>query len=254
MSANKKQVPKSSYDLRNSSAVFVSSSKGNLSSNVIRESSSIIKLSSNSFESSSDIIKLLKEHPNFARAKFSGLSAERLNAIAAAILSGLALAGGVALIVISWGAVAGPGIVLATSMLIGTGTGGITSSVRGIITNDFSWQEWSKRTASSALLTLLTFGAGYGAGNLAGMALVGTLTEVQVKTVGSLAGALVGGSTRPAVYTLISKIEDRPLEAFNLIIESAQGILGGAYAGFVGARTAIINYEKACTLKHIVDK
>lgn len=193
--------------------------------------------------STDDIIYLLREHPQFVRFGLPGLSSDRMNAVVAAVVSGMAIAGGVAITVVTAGSAPSVFVVLSSSMLMGVGSTGMKSAIQGITMNEFKWSEWGREVGKSGFLTLITFGAGYAAGNLAGIALVGKWTESQVKIAGMVAGGLTGGATRTVAHTIITKMEGKPIEMFNLVFEAGEGILGGAYAGWLGAHSAVVDYK-----------
>ncbi|CAF3354441.1 unnamed protein product [Rotaria socialis] len=170
-------------------------------------------LSSQQFKSSDDILRYLKLHPDFQR-----MPPSQLQPILAAILSGLIFIGGVALIVVS-GGTATPGIILSTSLLI----------------------EFAKRNAVSAGLTIITFGAGYGAGNLMGIVLVGTgLTETSIQTLGTITGAIVGSGIRTGSYCVLTKIEGTPIETLQLVLEGVGGAIAGRFAGYLCVKASLI--------------
>lgn len=109
----------------------VSSDKFSSCSEIWHEGSDIIKHSSEIFTSSEDILRYLKEHPDFQK-----MPPSQLEAILAAIISGLLAIGGVALAIVSGGA-ATPGVILGTSLLIGTGVTGMQNAISGAIKKKF---------------------------------------------------------------------------------------------------------------------
>ena len=151
--------------------------------------------STENFKSSDDILSYLRSHPDFQH-----MPPSQLEPILAAILSGLLVVGGVIIIVVSGGTSA-PGIILATSLVICTGLSGVGTAISGTINRNFSWAEFATKSAITARLTLITFGAGFGAGSLTGLALVGHLTETAIKTLGTVAGAGI----RTGAYCVIGR-------------------------------------------------
>lgn len=70
-------------------------------------------------------------------------------------------------------------------------------------------------------LTLITFGAGYGAGYLSGLALMSStqLTSTSIKALGAVAGALAGSGVRTGAYFIINEIEGKKFEVLTLVLE-----------------------------------
>lgn len=202
------------------------------------------------FSSSNDILRIIQQNPHIVKCK-----PERQCAIVAAIISGLSVASGVALIVVSGGATT-PGLVLSSSLFISTGVSGLQNSITGMVNNDFDWSQWATITARSAGLTLITFSAGYGAGYLTGLSLIGKgFTNLQIKAYGAVAGKIAGATVRTSAYIIISRNEDNGLDFFSLVMEGISGASSGGYAGFVGAKGAIIKItEEPLMIRKILIK
>jgi hypothetical protein len=227
----------SSNYIGNSSNVIRSSSSTYKSSNNVINSSNIITKSSQNFSSSNDILLYLKTHPHFVRGQ---LADKTFDAILAAITSGLSITGGVVLAIVSGGTTS-PGIILCSSLLISTGVSGGQNAISGLINNNFSWTDWAIKTATSGGVTLLTFGGGFLAGNITGMALMGKgLSETCIKTMGACAGAFAGAGIRTGTYVIINQIEGKDVEMLQLILEGVSGAISGGFAGYLGAKCAIL--------------
>lgn len=225
------RAPILSTEYIESSSSHFSSSDTILNSSEIFRSSDNITQSSSVFKSSDDILTYLKNHPGYQTTPSS-----ELEAILAIVASSLAVVGGVALIVVSGGS-ATPGVILGTSLLIGGGISGGQNAISGLIHKDFSWQDFSKTIAINSMLTLITFGSGYATGGLSGLALRGTnLTERTIKTIGTISGALVGSGARTGTYLVITRVEDKPVEAIELVLEGVMGAVEGGFAGYLGAK------------------
>jgi hypothetical protein len=194
--------------------------------------------SNNIFISSDDILGVLREHRHFR------VKADRIKGILALIVSGAALAGGAAIILISGGA-ATPGVVLGTALLTSTGIVGMQNAIGGVVNRNFKWSGWGTEIIFNAAVTILTFGAGYVVGNVTGIALRGCATARQVRALSTIAGALAGAGVRTGSYVVISKIRGEPIQAFSLVLEGVVGALTGANAGLLGGKTTIINYNNA---------
>lgn len=128
-------------------------------------------------------------------------------------------------------------VILGSSLLIGGGIAGGQNAISGIIHENFSWADFAKTIAINSVLTLITFGSGYAAGGLSGLALRGTnLTERAIKTIGTISGALVGSGARTGTYLVITRVEDKPVEAIELVLEGVMGAVEGGFAGYLGAK------------------
>jgi hypothetical protein len=206
-----------------------------MSTNTWRESNQVHS-STEIFKCSDDILKYLKEHPDFQRAPPS-----QLQAICAAIMSGLALAGGIVLAVLTAGADTPAVLVFAASLVISMGATGLTTAISE--RKDFSWARWATEVAISGGVTLITFGAGYAAGSCTGLALFGSrhLSELSIKAVGTAAGALAGAGARTGCYLVIVKVRGKPVEVLKMVVEAVSGALTGAQAGFLGVKSTLIS-------------
>lgn len=206
-------------------------------------------LSSANFESSSDILEYLRSHPDFQR-----LPKSLLDVIIAGILSGLiAIVGGV-LIILSAGA-ATPGVIAAEqsvlvafllpSVLVSVGAAGLQYCIAN--GRDFQWSQFAKECALAGGLTVLTFGAGYGAGSLAGVALVGkvSLSAFNLKVIQCAAGALAGSGVRVGSRIVISSIDGKPLCVTELVLEGVVGAVEGGFAGFLAAKKFSVRHIHA---------
>lgn len=99
----------------------------NTSNYIVKKSSEIVTHSSVKFKNSEDILAYLREHPQFQKLKN-----DRLDGIVAAIISGLSIAGGVAVIVVS-GGTATPTVMLSSSLFISAGTSGLQNAINGLV-------------------------------------------------------------------------------------------------------------------------
>lgn len=191
--------------------IGINSSKIRQSNYIITTSSSQIKISSANvvplnerFQSSSDILTYLREHEDFARLSLKG---DTLGAVVCAILSGIILTGGVALVLVTGGTATAPLTSLAITLMIGTGVKGTMSSLKGLVNGNFSVGEFLKDGLVNAGLTLITFGAGALAGNLVGIAVQGSnLTEGAVKAIAFVAGGLAGSTVRTGIYVIRTSV------------------------------------------------
>lgn len=148
----------------------------------------------------------------------------------------MAVAGGVVALFVVSGGSATP-VILGTSLLIGAGITGGQNAISGIIHKNFSLEDFAKTIATNSVLTLITFGSGYAAGGLSGLALRGTnLTERTIKTIGTISGALVSSGARTGTYLVITRVEDKPVEAMELVLEGVMGAVEGGFAGYLGAK------------------
>ena len=234
---NRLSFNSSNYIGNSSNVIRSSNSTYKSSSNNVTNSSNIITKSSQNFSSSNDILLYLKTHPHFVRGQ---LDDKTFDAILAAITSGLAITGGVVLAIVSGGTTS-PGIILCSTLLISTGVSGGQNAISGLINNSFSWTDWAIRTATSGGVTLLTFGGGYLAGNITGMALMGKgLSEACIKTIGACAGAFAGAGIRTGTYVIINHIEGKEVQMLQLILEGVSGAISGGFAGYLGAKCAIL--------------
>ena len=77
-------------------------------------------------------------------------------------------------------------------------------------------------------LHLITFGASYTAGSIIGLALTGySLTNLSIKAIRAVGGALAGGGVRVGTYFLTIDLDDNALEAHKLILEGISGMISG---------------------------
>jgi hypothetical protein len=198
-------------------------------------------ISNKTFSSSSDILRYLQSHPNFQH-----LPKDMLSVIAAGILSGLVLIVGGVLIVYSWGT-ATPEVVLGVQTILATvlfpsvvssvGFSGLLYTVQHI--DNFEWGEFGTACAIAGGMTILTFGVGYGAGHLSGVAIAGTRfasSTLGLKIVSMAAGAIASATTRIGVNIVISLINDQVITVVKLIIDGVVGAYSGAKAGLLAVR------------------
>lgn len=122
-----------------------------MSSDQWKMGSEIIGMSSEKFTSSDDILHYLEKHPCFLK-----LPKSNLNAIVAAIISGLMIAGGVTLSILTAGS-GGPVLAVVAAVCISTGVSGMTNAITGAISGEFRWLDWTKASAISAGLKYYTF-------------------------------------------------------------------------------------------------
>jgi hypothetical protein len=159
---------------------------------------------------------------------------EKRDKIIAAIISGLLIGGGVALIFVS----GGTGTILAQHMLLNAGISGLNYSVK----ENFKWSEWGYQMGKSAAVTLITFGTSYTTGRFVGIALRdSTLTDWNIKAIGCIAGALAGGVTKGFSYVVICEYEGVEVSRFQLVLESITGAITGAFSGYRGAKISTID-------------
>ena len=152
--------------------------------------------------------------------------------IIAAICSALLLTGGVAIIVVTGGA-ATPGLLLAQSVLINAGLSSAMLNYR--LGDNFTWSEWTKGLVKNVGITLITFGAGFACGAIVGFALTGHMSEMAVRGLGALAGALAGAGIHTGVYVLECRANGRETTWYELVLTGLGGALSGATAGYLGA-------------------
>jgi hypothetical protein len=219
-------------------------------------------ISNKTFSSSSDILRYLESHPNFQR-----LPKSLWPVIVAGILSGLLIIVGGVLIVYSGGA-ATPGVVAAEqsilaafllpSVCLSVGITGMQYTLQNI--DNFEWSEFGKACALSGGMTILTFGAGYGAGYLAGAALAGkvAISSFNLKVVQMAAGALAGSGTRVGTRLVISFIDGKAVTATELVMDGVVGAIEGGFAGFLAIRqfevkhlTYLTELEQAAILRNV---
>jgi len=202
------------------------------------------------FKSSDDILRFIKSHPDFRKMDVDKIPII-INAILAAIASGALLAGGIALTIITWGT-ASPIIICSTSLLIGTGMTGLSNAISGAINYNFQWSDWGKGVVISSGLHLLTFGAGFGAGSLAGIALLGTsLSNTSIMAIGCVSGALAGSGVRTGSYLIITKLEGKPISAIKIAFEGVSGAITGAMAGFLGIKAEMVKFTNNLEVKNV---
>ena len=123
------------------------------------------------FQCSDDILEILQSHPDFFH-----VPPENLGAIGAAIVSALALAGGITLTIVTGGlatASATPCItailkVSGAAALTSAGSAGLKNAVQHGMRGTFTWTTWSQEVALAAGTTLIVLPATLGAGHLAG--------------------------------------------------------------------------------------
>jgi hypothetical protein len=225
----------SEYIGNSTNVVRHSSESWSSGSEIITSSSDIITSSSEIFKSSDDILEYLRSHPDFQKMPPSSL-----DAIIAAILSGLAIVGGVAISVLTAGA-ATPLTIVSSSFLVGAGVTGMQNAVRGAVNRDFSWGDFGTEIAIQGGLTLVTFGAGYGAGNLAGIALAGKVSDATLKVVGGAAGALAGAGVRTGTHIVINRVQGKPITVVELVLDGVFGAIEGAMAGFLAVNKFVVH-------------
>lgn len=214
----------------------------------ITQSTDKVTCSTEIFKSSDDILRYIRSHPDFRQVDVETISIV-VNAVLAAIASGALLAGGIALTIITWGT-ASPVILCSTSLLIGTGMTGLSNAISGTINYNFQWSDWGKAVVMSSGLHLLTFGASFGVGSLAGIALLGaSLSNTSIKVIGCVAGSLVGSGVRTGSYLIITKLEGKQISAIKIAFESVSGGITGAMAGFLGVKAEMVKFTKAEMVK-----
>jgi hypothetical protein len=212
-----------SSDSRN----FLSSDRITHSSEISRSSDDIV-FSSDRFRSSDDILEYLKYHPDYQKILHHP---GQIDPIVALILSSITLGIGVCMCVLTHvmpGFAGGAVFSLASSLVLGAGIVGFTSSFSGLMNKDFSWKNLAKNIAADSMIALLTFGSGYGPSAIAGLALVGkNLTEKVIRRIGLAVGALVTSGVNTGCYVVRTYLEGRPIRALSLLMT----IGGGAWSG-----------------------
>ncbi len=135
------------------------------------------------------------------------------------------------------GFVGGAVFSLASSLVLGAGIVGFTTSVSGLRHNDFSWTNLAKNIAADSMVTLLTFGSGFASGAIAGLALIGkNLTKTVINIIGSTAGSLVNTGVNTGCYVVRTYIEGESITTKSLIIKIGSGIWGGQSAARYATR------------------
>lgn len=216
----------------------------------ITQSTDKVTCSTEIFKSSDDILRYIRSHPDFRQMDVDTISIV-VNAVLAAIASGALLAGGIALTIITWGT-ASPVILCSTSLLIGTGMTGLSNAISGTINYNFQWSDWGKAVVMSSGLHLLTFGAAFGAGSLAGIALLGvSLSNTSIKVIGCVAGSLVGSGVRTGSYLIITKLEGKQISAIKIAFEGVSGGITGAMAGFLGVKAEMVKFTNNLQVKNV---
>jgi hypothetical protein len=186
--------------------------------------------SSNNFDHSARILTLLATHPDFVRVPHD--QQEFVSKAIAFVVSTTLFAGGVYVIVVTWGA-ATPGQVLLIGTLMSAGSAGLTAATQP----DFTWSNYAFRVGTSVTLSLITFGAGYGAGSCVGWAFQSSgLSEATIQTLACFAGGLSGAVIRSGTYYVIMRIAGQRVTTVQLLVEGALGALTGAQAGLLGVQ------------------
>eukprot|EP00961_Rhodomonas_salina_P090720 1220541-Rhodomonas_salina.5 len=165
-----------------------------------------------------------------------------LEAIIAAIISGAALAGGIALTIVTAGA-AVPSIALALIASTATTAGmvGVTYAASHM-NGSFLWSEWAKQSGVASGITVLTFGAGFAAGGAVTSLCVRHachLSQATVEFLAGSAGALAGAATQGSAHCLFKIAEGGEIEGFELVVECAAGAMAGAAAGKLACKTQL---------------
>lgn len=102
----------------------------------------------------------------------------------------------------------------------------ISNLITGIVQKNFEWTKSGNTFLISAGLHLITFGASYTAGSIIGLALTGSsLTNLSLKAIRAVGGALAGGGVRVGTYILTIDLDDNALEAHKLILEGISGMI-----------------------------
>ncbi|CAF0797055.1 unnamed protein product [Brachionus calyciflorus] len=102
-------------------------------------------------------------------------------------------------------------------------------------------------------LHLLTFGTGFLAGSVAGLALTGHgLSNDAIMAIGTVAGSIAGAGVRTGAYIIITEIEGKPISAINLILEGTSGVFTGGLAGFLGAKAEIVKFNYNLIVKNTI--
>lgn len=213
---------------------FSSSDRITHSSEIFRSSNDIVH-SSDRFISSDDILKYLKYHPDYQKVI---QHPRQIDPIVAIILSGITLGIGITLCALPWvvpGFVGGAVFSLASSLVFGAGFAGVLTGISGLRNEDFSWKDLAKNIALDSMVTLLTFGTGYGPAAIAGLALIGkNLTPKTIKVIGQVAGGLVNSAVNPGCYILKTYIKGEPVKALSFLMTIGGGAYGGqSAAGYV---------------------
>lgn len=157
--------------------------------------------------------------------------------ILVSIGSALLAVGGVALVILSSGAAAP----LVGMGLIGIGVPGSTTAIISTAQDQFAMLDWLQDFSINAGTTIVTLGAGFGAGALAGIALT-SATQLSTSTITALAtatGSLAGAGVRSGSYVIVVTANGEPIEAVDIAIEGVTGLLEGAGAAILATKVVL---------------
>ena len=65
-------------------------------------------------------------------------------------------------------------------------------------------------------------------------------SEACIKTIGACAGAFAGAGIRTGTYVFINHMEAKEVQILQLILEGVSGAISGGFAGYLGAKCAIL--------------
>lgn len=213
-------------------------SKLNNSTEMVRFSTDSYKknsynyVSTLNYRSSTDILDYLKNHPDYLK-----IPPDVWDKVVAGIAAGLVVAGGVTVIILTGASGVGLNIGLGIMFIGGKGILQVATSD----TVDFG--SFLKSIGLEITLSLLTFGAGYSAGSYVGIALSGRLTETAIKSAAALAGALAGSIANSGAHIIVNYVNNKPIEAFEIIFDAVSGAMQGAFAGYLGAKARMVTLE-----------
>lgn len=167
---------------------------------------------------------------------------QEIQGIVAAIGSTLIAVGGIALIVLSVGTLT-PAIGMA---VVGTGISSTTSAIISTAQGQFVMLDWARDFSINAGTSFITFGAGFGTGGLAGIALTSTtkLSGSAIKAIATAAGSLSGAGVRTGTHAVIVSAKNEKLEIVSLVLE---GVIGGIEGGAGAHLAAKIVVNRAAT-------
>ena len=133
---------------------------------------------------------------------------------------------------------------LGASLMIGAGLTGTIEGLSSFRHNTFEWEHFAKHIVTNSVITLLTFGGGYAAGGVTGLALRGVnLTKRVINAIGSIAGGVVGSGVKTGSYIVVATyIEENPVEAKSVILNLIfGGLRGKSAAGYLNVQVELLN-------------
>ena len=198
------------------------------------------------FQSSDDILEILRSHPDFFRVPH-----DNQGAIGAAIISALALTGGITLTIVTGGlaaASASPCItaiikVAGAAALTSAGSAGLKNAVHHGMRGTFTWTTWTQEVALAAGTTLIVLPATLAAGHLAGAMATKTLLVQEALCRSEEAAGLIIHRGIVAATTLVNSlgeggsslarqlIREGKVDPMALIVSLAVGVWSGYSIG-----------------------